>query len=97
VVIIRLRDRDEVGSTFIRALERYERILQVGGNDLMLESMNDHVLKRLEKTELLDPIGRKNRFLGQTQFGAALRKALAAVEAWIQAQADDNEGGVEHG
>ena len=63
----------------------------------MLEGMNDHVLKQSEKTELLDPIGRENRFLGQAQFGAALRDALAAVEAWIQAQADENEGGVEHG
>ncbi len=80
VVIIRLRDRDEVGSTFIRAIERYTRSLQAQGNQLMLEGLNERVLEQLEKTDLLDLIGEENVFLGQPQFGAALRKALAAAE-----------------
>jgi len=36
VVIIRLRDRDEVGSTFIRIIERYAQTLKAQGNLLML-------------------------------------------------------------
>jgi len=36
-VIIRLRDRDEVGSTFIRTIGRYAQSLQAGGNVLGLE------------------------------------------------------------
>jgi SulP family sulfate permease len=89
VVIFRLRDRDEVGSTFIRALDRYARALQVGGNKLMLEGPNEPVLQQLERTDLLDLIGDENVFLGQPQFGAALRQALAAAEAWI-AQDDEH-------
>ena len=83
VVIFRLRDRDEVGSTFIRALERYARALQAGDNKLMLEGLNERVLEQLEETDLLDLIGEENAFLGQPQFGASLRQALAAAEDWV--------------
>jgi hypothetical protein len=33
-----------VGSTFIRANDRYARTLQVAGNRLMLEGLNEQVL-----------------------------------------------------
>jgi SulP family sulfate permease len=89
VVIFRLRDRDEVGSTFIRAIERYTRDLQVRGNILMLEGINQQVLGQLERTDLLDLIGEENIFLGHPKFGAALNEALAAAEGWI-AQNDLN-------
>jgi SulP family sulfate permease len=88
-VIIRLRDRDEVGSTFIRTIERYTKSLQAGGNKLMLEGLNEQVWEQLERTDLLDLIGQDNVFLGQLQFGASLRQALAAAEAWV---AQNNEG-----
>jgi SulP family sulfate permease len=83
VVILRLRDRDEVGSTFIRALERYTRSLQAGGNLLMLEGLNERVVDQLDVTDVLDLIGRDNVFPGQPEFGAALRKALIAAEEWM--------------
>jgi hypothetical protein len=44
VVIIRLRDRDEVDSTFIRLIERYAKSLQAAGNKLMLNGLNERVL-----------------------------------------------------
>lgn len=83
VVIFRLRDRDEVGSTFIRALDRYARALQAGDNKLMLEGLNERVLEQLGETDLLDLIGEESVFLGQPQFGASLRQALAAAEDWV--------------
>ena len=90
VVIIRLRDRDEIGSTFVRTLQRYTRSLQAGGNLLMLEGLSEKVLEQLEKTELLDLIGTDRVFLGQKQHGASLRQALVAAEAWL-AQNDEIE------
>ena len=85
-VMFRLRDRDEVGSTFIRALDRYARTLQAGGNLLMLEGMNERVVEQLAETDVLDLIGEENVFPGQPQFGAALRLALTAAEAWMAQQ-----------
>jgi SulP family sulfate permease len=82
-VIIRLRDRDEVGSTFIRTIQRYAESLQAGGNVLMLEGLSEKVLEQIERTDLLDLIGEENVFLGQPQHGASLRQALAAAEVWL--------------
>jgi SulP family sulfate permease len=88
VVIFRLRDRDEVGSTFIRLIERYAKSLQVGGNKLMLDGLNERVLEQLEETEVLDLLGRENVFLAKPRFGEALQDAVAAAERWI-ADADE--------
>jgi SulP family sulfate permease len=83
VVIIRLRDRDEVGSTFIRAIERYAQQLQAQDGKLMLEGLNERVLEQLEETDLLDLIGEENVFLALPRFGVATGQALAAAEAWV--------------
>ena len=83
MVILRLRDRDEVGSTFIRAIERYGQQLQARDNRLMLEGLNERVLEQLEETDILDLIGEENVFLAQARFGAALTEALAAAESWV--------------
>jgi SulP family sulfate permease len=94
-IIIRLRDRDEVGSTFIRTIHRYTESLQAAGNLLMLEGLSEKVLEQLERTELLDLIGKDNVFLGQKQYGVSLRQALAAAEEWLAQQQEDEEGPVE--
>jgi SulP family sulfate permease len=92
-VIVRLRDRDEVGSTFIRTIQRYTESLQAGGNLLMLEGLSKKVLEQLERTDLLDLIGEENVFRGQKQHGASLRQALAAAEAWAAQNAETEDGG----
>jgi SulP family sulfate permease len=88
VVILRLRDRDEVGSTFIRAIERYSQQLQAQDNKLMLEGLNERVLEQLEETDILDLIGEENVFLAQAGFGVALAEALASAERWIEEPKD---------
>ncbi len=92
-VIFRLRDRDEVGSTFIRALDRYARALLDGGNLLILEGFNQRVVDQLEQTDLLGLIGKENVFPGQPEFGAALKQALAAAEAWMLSQEEESSPG----
>jgi SulP family sulfate permease len=91
VVIFRLRDRDEVGSTFIRALDRYARLLQAAGNRLMLEGMNEKVVDQLANTDVLELIGREGVFPGQPEFGAALGEALAAAEQWLAGGKENRE------
>jgi SulP family sulfate permease len=84
VVILRLRDRDEVGSTFIRIIERYARKLQAQDNVLMLEGVNKKVLQQLERTDLLDLIGEENVYLAEPVFGTALRHALGKADEWVK-------------
>jgi SulP family sulfate permease len=83
VVIIRLRDRDEVGSTFIRIIERYNRSLKAQGNLLMLTGLNKIVLEQLEKTDLLESIGAENIFPAEARFGASVEQALHRADTWI--------------
>lgn len=83
VVIIRLRDRDETGSTFIRILERYANALKAHGNLLMLTGLNKHVLEQLERTDLIELIGEENIFPAEPRFGAAVDKAVRVAETWM--------------
>jgi SulP family sulfate permease len=85
VVILRLRDRDEVGSTFIRVVERYARSLQAQDNLLLLAGINARVLEQMQHTALLDIVGKENVFPVQARFGASTEQALARAKVW-QAQ-----------
>jgi SulP family sulfate permease len=90
VVIIGLRDRDEVGSTFINIIRRYAKQLLAQDNKIMLGGMNDKVIEQLARTDLLDLIGEENIFPVERQYGAALKKAVVAAQGWIDA--DPSEG-----
>jgi len=91
VVILRLRDRDEVGSTFIRAIERYTHKLQEQDNKLILEGLNERVLEQLELTNILDLVGKQNVYLGRPVFLAALKEAIANAETWIERQSEAHD------
>jgi SulP family sulfate permease len=86
VVLLGLRDREEVGSTFIRVIERYTKELQVQDNLLMLVGVDERVVEQLEDTGLLDLIGEENIFPVEATYGGALQDALTAADAWIAGQ-----------
>ena len=90
VVIIGLRDRDEVGSTFIRFLDRYVDELHEQDNLLMLVGVDDNVTMQLERTGLLELIGPENVFPVQPEFGAALEEANTAAQVWIASKSMDS-------
>jgi len=83
VVILRLRDRDEVGSTFIRIIERYTRTMQANDCKLILAGVNERVREQLEETDLLDLIGAESVFISQPGFGVSVEQALEMAEAWM--------------
>ena len=85
VVIIGLRDRDEIGSTFVRIIERHAKQLDATGNKLMLAGMNERIMEQLEKTELMTLLGREDVFPAEPQYFGPLNKALAQAQLWIEA------------
>jgi SulP family sulfate permease len=85
VVIIGLRDRDEIGSTFVRIIERYAKQLDTTGNKLMLAGMNERIMEQLEKTELMALLGKEDIFPAEPQYFGPLNKALAKARLWIAA------------
>ena len=91
VVIIGLRDRDEIGSTFIRVIERYAKQLDASGNKLMLAGMNERIMEQLEKTELMKLLGKEDICPSEPQFFGPLNKALVEARLWIAGQETDQE------
>lgn len=80
-VIVRLRDRDELGSTFIRVIERYALKMKETGNRLMLAGVSQAAHDQLQDTGVLDEIGADNVFKEQQQYGASVREALLTAGA----------------
>jgi anti-anti-sigma regulatory factor len=80
-VIIRLREVNELGSTFIRVLDRYADRLKTGNNRLILAGVSDDAYDQLQKTGVLDAIGPDNVFTERDEFGASMRGALLAAGA----------------
>ena len=83
VVILQLRNQSEVGSTFIRVVERYAQQLQVTGGKLMLSGIHTRVLEQLEKTETTETINADDIFLAEDLLGSSTVRALDAAQKWM--------------
>jgi SulP family sulfate permease len=86
VVIFVLRGYERFGSTIIAVLDRYNQSLQKNGGKLMLAGVSPGVMLQLERTGLLDKIGRENVFLVQRQWGVAAYEAYEAAQRWLEQQ-----------
>jgi SulP family sulfate permease len=92
VVILRLRGRSQIGSTFIQVLERYAQQLQANGGKLMLAGVSEHVMEQLAKTETFESIPQEDVFLATDTLGRATLDAMDAAEQWL-AERTALEGG----
>lgn len=86
VVIVRLRGRIDVGTTFIEVLHRYASALSQAGSKLMIVSVNDRIVEQFTVGGLLDVVDQGDVYFGDTRVGAALRQAEADAVGWIEAQ-----------
>ena len=85
VVIFLLRGYDEFGATMIGVLGRYARTVQGNGGKVMLAGVSESLFAQLERTGLLQVIGRNNVFIAQAQWGTAANQALEAAQSWLDA------------
>lgn len=83
VVILQLRGLDNVGSTFIRVVERYAQLLQDRRGKLYLTGVHPHVLKQLELTETTDTIHEEDIYLAEEIIGSSTWKALESAKEWL--------------
>ena len=83
VVILGLRGRDEVGSTFMGVLRRYNQRLQANDGLLFLVGVAPKVKKQLMRTGLGDEIGEERILLEQDQLGLSMNEAVAAAQEWL--------------
>lgn len=83
VVILGLRGRSELGSTFINLLERYAKELLNHNSKLILAGVDPVVMKQLTKTRVSETIPPTDIFPVTNILGESLRHAQAAAEEWF--------------
>ena len=85
VVIFLLRGYDEFGSTMIGVLDRYTHTVQEHQGKVILAGVSEGVRTQLERTGLLELIGKENIFMATHELGGAANQAYEAAVTWLEA------------
>lgn len=91
VVIVRLRGRDDVGSTLIDVLLRYNESLQAVDSRLMLTSIGDRVQEQLEATGTKGLIGDENIYAAGDYLGESTKQAYDDALTWVAGNRPSSE------
>jgi sulfate permease, SulP family len=83
VVILRVRGRTDLGTTFMQVLCRYGRALADTGSKLVIESASEQLQEQLRTAGVTDVVGPENIYRGNRRVGATLKRACADATAWI--------------
>ena len=86
VVILSLRQRDDLGSTIFNVLQRYSQELQAHDSLLMLVEISDKTMQQFENTGHTDIFGRDNIFRSTERPYKSVLQALHQAEKWIAEQ-----------
>ncbi|MFN2196845.1 MAG: STAS domain-containing protein [Anaerolineales bacterium] len=88
VVILRLRGREEIGSTFLSVITRYAVNLRAHQGKLVLVGVSEPVYIQLKKTGLLDILGQDNVYQATSIMADSVIEALQDAQTWLQAKSD---------
>jgi sulfate permease, SulP family len=83
VVILRLRGRRELGSTFLKVLGRYAQELQGNGGKLVLTGVTDDLNEQLRRSIYWESLG-ENIFLARDELGSSTLKAVTRANEWLE-------------
>lgn len=86
VVVLRMRGKEDLGSTFINTIVRYHDSLGAVGSHLVLTGIGERVLGQLTNTGALGKLGTDNVFPATPQIGESLTAGLERARA-LQADA----------
>jgi SulP family sulfate permease len=87
VVIVRLRGRTDLGTTFMEVLLRYANGLNDAGSRLMIASTTPDIDQLLVIGGITDVIGSESIYQGDERVGAAVARAEADAQGWIRSRA----------
>ena len=69
----------------IGVLDRYGRTIQGHGGKVILAGVSQGVLSQLERTGLLELIGKESIFMATDEFGMAANHAFEYARKWLDA------------
>jgi SulP family sulfate permease len=93
VVVLRLRGRTDLGTTFMDVLLRYAQNLAAVDSKLVVVSTNERIDEQLGVTGITGVIGTENVYAGDHRVGAAIRRAYDDALAWVGANRDLGSNG----
>jgi SulP family sulfate permease len=83
VVLLRVRGRTELGSTFMGVLSRYARSLDEVGSRLLIVSASERIVEQLAAPGMADSLGADAVYGTDSQLGVATERALADARTWV--------------
>jgi SulP family sulfate permease len=86
VVILRLRGRTDLGTTFMDVLHRYATALAAADSKLVLSSVSDRVLEQLRIAGVTDVIAVEDLYPGDERVGATLTRVHRDALAWVESR-----------
>ncbi|MGB7860253.1 MAG: SulP family inorganic anion transporter [Acidimicrobiia bacterium] len=89
VVIVRLRGKSDLGSTFIEVLMRYAEALQAVSSKLMVLYADEKVRYQLDATGATGVIGESNIYESDEWLGDTVRRAHQHAQDWIAANTSE--------
>ena len=85
-VILDLREKTDLGSTFLNVIERYAEKLQEHESKLMLAGMSKPARDQMHQTGMYEKIGSENIFRQTDVVGESLTEAYKQAAAWVASQ-----------
>jgi SulP family sulfate permease len=85
VVILRMRGRNDLGTTFMDVLRRYALSLSAVGSKMMIVSATERIQHQLEVTGVTAVVGEENIYPTDERLGATARRAYADAQQWVAA------------
>ncbi|NHZ71440.1 MAG: STAS domain-containing protein, partial [Proteobacteria bacterium] len=86
VVILRLRGRSDLGSTFMDVLGRYAEELKAVGSKLVIISADESIHRQLATTRVTGVVGTENIYTSDEWVGATLKRSYDDALVWIEDQ-----------
>jgi sulfate permease, SulP family len=84
VVILRLRGRTDLGTTFMDVLHRYAQALAATGSKLVIVSASQRIQEQLRVTGVTGLVAPDDIYTGDERVGATLKRAYADAVTWIE-------------
>lgn len=86
VVILRLRGRTDLGSTFMDVLRRYAEELDGASSKLVIISADRRIHEQLAVTRVTEVVGSENIYTSDEWVGATLKRAYTDANEWVGTQ-----------
>lgn len=83
VVILRLRGRNDLGSTFMEVLYRYAEALRDADSKLVLVSASENIHEQLAVTRVTSVVGTQNIYTSDEWVGRTIKRAHHDATEWI--------------